>query len=134
MLPMKTRLTTDKLQGVVVNLLTRVIAVLVIGAVIGCASKQGREAEGIETVTIHLQSIVCSVCVETVKEAVTDVEGVQGVTVSLDEKVATVRYLPTTTDLSTIEEAIAEAGYDANERKANAEAYENLPSCCKKHG
>ena len=35
------------------------------------------------------------------------------------------------TDLQTIKTAISKLGYDADELKADPEAYENLDGCCK---
>lgn len=122
---MKIGMTTEKLKST--------MALLVLGAVIGCGPRQEREVERVETATIQLPTIICNMCAETVEKAITGVKGVQSVTVSLDEKVATVSYTPTT-ELSSIEEAITAAGYDANDRKADPQAYENLPECCKKDG
>ena len=33
--------------------------------------------------------------------------------------------------ITSIESAISNAGYQANETSANAEVYKNLPGCCK---
>ncbi len=43
----------------------------------------------------------------------------------------TVAYDPEVADVSKIENAISNAGYQANETSANAEVYKNLPGCCK---
>ncbi len=43
----------------------------------------------------------------------------------------TVYYNAKKTDLQTIKTAISKLGYDADELKADPEAYENLDGCCK---
>ena len=52
----------------------------------------------------------------------------------LDEKkmTITVYYNGTKTNLETIKKGISKLGYDADDVKADATAYENLDGCCKK--
>jgi periplasmic mercuric ion binding protein len=54
------------------------------------------------------------------------------VDIDLDKKTADVTFVSYQTNLDVIETAITEAGYDANAKKRNMEAYESLPACCKK--
>lgn len=60
------------------------------------------------------------------------VKGVQMVT--LDEKAMTLKvtYNSKKTDLATIKKAISKLGYDADDVKADKEAYAGLDGCCKK--
>lgn len=84
-----------------------------------------------KTITIKLNSMQCDMCVEKVTDAIKSVEGVEKVTVDLDKKSATVTYNADLTNKKAIEKAITSAGYDANKKPADADAYENLSSCCK---
>lgn len=51
----------------------------------------------------------------------------------LDEKAMTITvyYNSKKTDLVTIKKAISQLGYDADDVKADLQAYENLDGCCK---
>jgi hypothetical protein len=49
-----------------------------------------------------------------------------------EDMTITVYYNTKKTDLETIKTAISKLGYDADEVKADAVAYENLDNCCKK--
>ena len=93
---------------------------------IGCGSAiTAKEAE-IKTPTLQ-----CSSCEVTVKNAVKKVDGVQSVAVDADQKLVRVAYADGATDVSQLESAIAKAGYQANDKKADPEAYKGLPDCCK---
>lgn len=88
-------------------------------------------APGNEKTVIALGSIVCGQCVAKVEKALNKVEGVIEVNVDLDNKQATVVFDNSVTSLEKLENAITNAGYDANGKKADPEAYDNLPGCCK---
>jgi|WetSurMetagenome_2_1015567.scaffolds.fasta_scaffold130032_3 periplasmic mercuric ion binding protein len=88
-------------------------------------------AKIVESSTISLPSIKCGMCVNTIKEAIKKTEGVETANVNLSAKIVMVGFDKSKTDLSKIEKAIADAGYDANNLPRNIQAYENLPTCCK---
>lgn len=94
-----------------------------------CAQRQ--EPVKIETATIMLPTIQCSMCVDKVEKALGTVEGITKASVDLEKKLAVVDFVPASVSLPVIETAIARAGYDANSKKADPEAYEKLPECCK---
>ena len=98
-------------------------------ALIGCGKTA--EQSTVQTASIKVESAVCGTCGDAITDALKGVEGVQEASVDIEKKVATVQYLPAKTDLSKLERAVADAGYDANETKRNSEAYEKLDSCCK---
>jgi hypothetical protein len=52
--------------------------------------------------------------------------------VDFKQKKTTVTYLTDRTNLENVKTAIANAGYDADDVKAEKDAYEKLPKCCKK--
>jgi mercuric ion binding protein len=85
----------------------------------------------LETATIKASTMVCGTCAKTIKKAIYTVEGVKDVNVDVDKKIVEVKFVPAQTNLSTIERAITDAGYDANDKKRDADAYEKLEECCK---
>ena len=103
---------------------------------IGCSSKKNDDnpLTKEQTVFIKVPTIVCKTCVKNIEKAAYRVEGVKYVDVDLDKKTVEVRFIPLQTNLETIEIAITEAGYDANNRKRNPDAYEKLDKCCKIDG
>lgn len=94
---------------------------------LGCQKKQ----EELQTTTINTPTIVCGSCEKIVKEALYASEAVKDVKVDLDKKIVEVAYRPQQTNTQTLEQLIADAGYDANDRQRDPTAYENLPACCK---
>ena len=93
-----------------------------------------RPKEAVETTTIRASSMVCGKCAKTIEKAVYAVEGVKEVEVDVDKKTVLVSYVPARTNVETLEMAISDAGYDANNRKRNPDAYEKLEACCKIDG
>ncbi|HWQ79857.1 MAG TPA: copper chaperone CopZ [Anaerovoracaceae bacterium] len=63
-------------------------------------------------VVLNVEGMSCSHCVKAVTSAVTALEGVSGVDVSLEEKTVTVDYDADQVSLESIKEAIEEEGYD----------------------
>ena len=90
--------------------------------------------QSLETTTINATSIVCGTCAKTIEKAVYGVEGVKEVNVDVKEKKVEVKFVSAQTNVETIETAISDAGYDANNRKRNPDAYEKLDACCKIDG
>lgn len=84
-----------------------------------------------EHVIIKLPTMQCKTCKKNIEKAVNKVSGINDVKVDVDEKVAHINYDKSKTDLSKIESAITLVGYDANDKKADSIAYENLNDCCK---
>ncbi|MBX7151441.1 heavy-metal-associated domain-containing protein [bacterium] len=85
-----------------------------------------------EKAVIKLPSAICGECANTITTAVKKVNGVNSIMVDTDTKLATVEFIPAMAKVSDIEQAIVMAGYDANDKKADATAFEKLPDCCKK--
>ncbi len=98
-----------------------------------CAKQEQQQTSdaNVQTTAIAIPTVQCSMCTETITDALKEVEGVQSVDADVKTKVATVTFLPAVVDVSRLERAITDAGYDANATKRNAEAYEKLPDCCK---
>jgi len=83
------------------------------------------------TAAVKIPTIQCGMCVKTIAKVVKAVEGVTEVTVDKKAKVANVVFDPEKTTIEKIETAITKAGYDADDKKADPEAFKKLPDCCK---
>ena len=117
-------------------------------AAFGCSTEKSETAAKEETVAkvsfdelaasgkfakaeISVPTIQCQSCVMKVESGIKEVEGVQDYKVDLGTKTAFVLYDESMTDVPSIEKSIAMEGYDANETKRDAEAFDNLEKCCK---
>ncbi len=91
------------------------------------------QTEKKKTEVIYIQtSAQCDECKSTIESAVKKVEGVKKASLNLNDKKVMVSFKPAKTSASEIRTAISKAGYDADDVKADATAYSNLPMCCKK--
>lgn len=91
------------------------------------------DAQKPKTVTIQ-SSIQCGMCQNTVYKTLKKVKGVKKVQSSITKSTITVTYKPAQANLEQIRSAISLSGYDADQVKANPQAYQQLPACCKKPG
>ena len=80
---------------------------------------------------INIPTAQCGMCAMTIEDALTKVDGVKKAFVDMDALKVTVAYDAEAIDVISIESAISNAGYQANETSANVEVYKNLPGCCK---
>ena len=79
---------------------------------------------------IAVNGLTCDMCVSKVETAVNSLEGIEEVTVDLNEKFASIRFDEARVSLTDIEHAIAEAGFSANGTPRSETAHSQLPSCC----
>ena len=86
---------------------------------------------GEKTAEISLPTVQCGMCARTIEKALNKVEGVTNIDVDIENKKATITYDDSKTSLDTIEKTITSAGYGANDKKADQDAYEKLHGCCK---
>jgi copper ion binding protein len=118
-------------------------AIILILALAGCGSKQegqtdntGQQSQQVAqteqtaTAAINLPTMKCEMCAKTITEAVQQLDGVKAVNVSVEKKNTEVQFITAKLDVKKIEDAIAKAGYDANNTKRSEEAYSKLPKCC----
>lgn len=84
------------------------------------------------TVKINTPTVQCEQCKKKVENFMKHEEGVTKVMVDYKRKVTTVSYYGDRTNVENIKTAIANAGYDADDVKANEDSYKKLPTCCKK--
>jgi periplasmic mercuric ion binding protein len=87
---------------------------------------------GIQIATIPTPTVQCAECKKRIENYVSREEGVQKVVVDYKKKTTTVTYAMERTNIENVKTAIANAGYDADDVKAEPDAYNKLPLCCKK--
>jgi len=76
----------------------------------------------------------CGMCKAAIEKALYALEGVAHAELDLVTRKVKVSYDSEQQDVNTLRQAIAAAGYDADEVPARPKAYEALPGCCKKEG
>lgn len=87
---------------------------------------------GLQTATIPTPTVQCAECKKRIENYVSREEGVKTVLVDYKKKTTTVTYAVERTNIENVKTAIANAGYDADDVKAEPDAYNKLPLCCKK--
>lgn len=90
------------------------------------------QTKAVQTVKISTPTVQCEMCKNKIESYLKRYDGVSTVNVNYKRKETTIKYLTDRTNEEVLKAAIANAGYDANEIKANSEAYKALPKCCKK--
>lgn len=83
---------------------------------------------------VRIPTAGCDKCKEIISEALKKVDGVGDFSIDTDRKVAKIKFDMSKTDLSKIEASITAAGFDANDKKADPEAFKKLDDCCKQQG
>jgi periplasmic mercuric ion binding protein len=79
-------------------------------------------------------SAVCGSCKARIEKALTSTEGVEGAILNLNNQKVKVKYDPAKTSPEKLREVVVNTGYNADDVKANEEAYHKLPGCCQKPG
>lgn len=74
---------------------------------------------------------VCETCGLNFRDNMLKTKGVKMYELNEEKKTLTVYYNPKKTDLATIRMAISKLGFDADDVKADPEAYKKLDRCCK---
>jgi copper chaperone CopZ len=72
----------------------------------------------------------CGTCKKKIEKAVMSVRGVEEASWDKKTKKLTVTFNDARATRDAIVEAVLAVGYDADGKKANDEAYENLAACC----
>ncbi len=82
-------------------------------------------------IEIKVPTMVCDTCCGVIVKAIQSVEGVTAVKPDMEKKVMLVTYNTKGSLRGKIEKAVSKAGYQADNVKADSEAFANLPGCCK---
>lgn len=84
------------------------------------------------TVKINTPTVQCEQCKKKIETYMKQEEGISKINVDYKRKITTITYLPERTNIENVKTGISNAGYDADEVKANDDSYKKLPTCCKK--
>ena len=87
--------------------------------------------ENVQTLTVDVPSMRTPACADIVREALEGGEHIQAVRVDLEARQVEVVFNSLYTAHKNIEQAIAEAGFDANAIPADPEARDSLPKPCR---
>ncbi len=79
---------------------------------------------------ISLPTMQCESCQQRIESSLSKVDGIVEVKVDVDHKMGHVVYDPDKLTVKSIEKAIADIGYQANDVPADNKAYNKLPGCC----
>ncbi len=88
--------------------------------------------QAVKTAVIRVPTVQCQECKERIENYLGHEDGIQKIVVDFKRKTAKVTYLTDRINIETIKTDIANSGYDADDIAANPEAYQKLPTCCKK--
>ena len=102
------------------------LSIILFFGLAACSSKNTEKA------VIKIPTSICGECARTIRTAVMKVNGVTEAEINTDTKMAVIEYIPTVVKVADLERSIVLAGYDANDKKRDPEAYDKLPECCKK--
>ncbi|MEI7485170.1 MAG: heavy metal-associated domain-containing protein [Ignavibacteriota bacterium] len=91
-----------------------------------------KDNKNVEHTMVKIPSAQCETCEKNLNNALKKVAGIGKFKVDIEGKVIHINYDRSTTTIAKIENAITSAGYDANDKKANPDAYDKLDKCCKK--
>ena len=108
-------------------------------ALVACAVFVSAQKDNKKTITIKTQ-IYCSHCLQcgscgaNINDHVREAnKGISKLSIDAKANTITVVYDATKTNPEKIREAINASGYDADDKKASAEAVNKLDGCCKKN-
>lgn len=109
-------------------------------ALTACSESEQSQAAGnaepahTSEVKINVPTVQCGSCQANIESALKELEGVKSATVDLNAKITQVSYDAMKVDLAALENAVAMAGYDANNIKRDSTVYAGLEACCKLPG
>ena len=109
----------------------KLLLILLAGICIAGRAQVTRKG-GTEIAIIKTPTVQCEECKKRIEDYVSREEGIQKIVVDYKRKTAKVTYLVDRTSIENVKAAIANAGYDADDVKADPDAYKRLPTCCKK--
>ncbi len=104
--------------------------ILALVLLISATSFGQKKAPKSQTAVI-LTTAECNDCKERIEGMLNYTKGVKFGELDVPSRKVTVKFSPSVITLDEIKKKISELGYDADDVKANHDAYEKLPSCCK---
>lgn len=81
--------------------------------------------------TIQTPTVHCESCKKRIEDELKRVDGVQKAVVDFKRKTTKVTYITDRTNIENIKTTIANTGYDADDVKADPDAFNRLPKACR---
>ena len=91
----------------------------------------GIDRSNISSVKIKLPTVQCGMCQQTITDGLMTADGVHTAYVNLNEEKVLVEYDKSKISINELNQTIAKLGYQAGDKPANSDAYNNLQDCCK---
>lgn len=120
------------MKNFVRNILTTLL--LIVSVTCFAQKQKATETAIIKTAIYCDHCKQCETCGPKFEKTLLKEKGVQMVTLNEKEMIIKVVYNTKKTNIEAIRKAISKLGYDADNVKADAVAYESLDGCCKKNG
>jgi copper chaperone CopZ len=108
---------------------TLFITTLFINSLCGIFLQAQKDTKTIITQTLYVVGN-CGQCKERIESAV-DIKGVKFAEWNKKTKILTLTYKPSVISIDKIKNKILKAGHDTDSLKADEDAYNKLPECCK---
>ena len=106
--------------------------ILLAAIILGASQVAFSQTKAVVISVIKTPNALCEHCKSRIETYLKRYNGVSTVNVNYKKKETTVKYITDRINEEEIKAAIANAGYDANDVKANPDSYKRLPECCKK--
>ena len=74
---------------------------------------------------------VCSMCENRLEKLANNADGVSDAIWDKKTQIMTISFENTITSIYRVQRLLAESGHDTDFKKANTEAYDSLPECCR---
>ncbi|MDR0800937.1 heavy metal-associated domain-containing protein [Fluviicola sp.] len=93
-----------------------------------------QKSNGKTETAIIQTSAECGECKERIEGALNYTKGIKFAELDVDSRKLTVRFKNDVISLDEIKKQVSQLGYQADEVKADPQAFEKLPACCKPSG
>ena len=101
-------------------------------AIAGLSTASFSQTKALQTAKIKTPNVLCEQCRMRLTSYLDRYDGIQFLNINFRRGEIQVKYLTDRIDIEQIKTAISNAGYDADDVQANADAYKRLPKTCKK--
>ena len=103
---------------------------LLLLAIIFTGSAMSAQQSSLRSDTIHVFGN-CGTCKKKIEKPFKEAKGIESAAWDRKTKMFVVNYDPAVITMQKIKELIVAQGYDTDDLKANDEAYNKLPNCCR---
>lgn len=98
---------------------------------LSCTASKTASTVEMQSVVIHTSS-QCEMCEEKIETRLQALSGVKTADLNLKTGDVQVQFNPEKVNIDKLKKTLSNLGYDADDVKADPEAYKSLPACCKK--